>query len=94
MEDSFDLSTQGVSGYIKEDATMDKILSVLDEHLETSDAPLFSFTVTIQNHGPYENKYGTLAQNFSTDIPLTDSQSDLLTQYFYGMLDADTQIGR
>ncbi len=94
LEDSFDLSTQGVSGYIKEDATMDKILSVLDEHLETSDAPLFSFTVTIQNHGPYENKYGTLAQNFSTDIPLTDSQSDLLTQYFYGMLDADAQIGR
>lgn len=94
LEDSFDLATQGVGGYINEEATMDKILSVLDEHLASSESPLFSFTVTIQNHGPYEKKYGTLAQNFSTDVTLTETETDLLTQYFYGMTDADRELGR
>lgn len=94
LEDSFDLATQGIGGYVNEEATMDKILSVLDEHLASSEAPLFSFTVTIQNHGPYEKKYGTLAQNFSTDVALTETETDLLTQYFYGMTDADRELGR
>lgn len=93
LEDSFDLATQGIGGYVNEEATMDKILSVMDEHISSSDAPLFSFTVTIQNHGPYE-KYGTLAQNFSTDVELTETETDLLTQYFYGMTDADEELGR
>ncbi|WMI81519.1 LTA synthase family protein [Anaerotignum sp. MB30-C6] len=94
LEDSFDLSTQGVGGYINEKATMDKILETLDTHIESSDSPLFSFTVTIQNHGPYENRFGTQAQNFDTDIPLTDTEKDLLTQYFKGITDADQELGR
>lgn len=94
LEDSFDLATQGLGGYVNEEATMDKILSVFEEHKAASDAPLFSFTVTIQNHGPYEKKYGTLAQNFSTDVELTETETDLLTQYFYGMTDADRELGR
>lgn len=94
LEDSFDLATQGLGGYVNEEATMDMILETFEEHLSESDAPLFSFTVTIQNHGPYEKKYGTLAQNFSTDVELSETETDLLTQYFYGMTDADEQIGR
>ncbi len=94
LEDSFDLATQGLGGYVNEEATMDMILKTFEEHLDESDAPLFSFTVTIQNHGPYEGKYGNLAQNFSTDVELTETETDLLTQYFYGMTDADEQIGR
>ena len=94
LEDSFDLATQGLGGYVNEEATMDMILKTFEEHLAESDAPLFSFTVTIQNHGPYEGKYGNLAQNFSTDVELTETETDLLTQYFYGMTDADEQIGR
>ena len=66
----------------------------MDEHISSSEAPLFSFTVTIQNHGPYEKKYGPLEQNFSTDVELTETESDLLTQYFYGMTDADRELGR
>lgn len=94
LENAFDLSTQGKGGYVNEEATMDKIIETLSSHISESDAPLFSFTVTIQNHGPYEKKYGTLEQNFSTDIPLSETESDLLTQYFYGLADADAQIGR
>lgn len=94
LEDSFDLATQGYGGYINEEATMDKIIETLDTHIREKDTPLFSFTVTIQNHGPYEKKYGTLPANFSTDVPLDETQTDLLTQYFQGIIDADEQIGR
>ena len=94
LEDSFDLETQGYGGYINEVVTMDKIIDTLDTHIKEKDSPLFSFTVTIQNHGPYEKHYGTLPANFSTDIPLDENQTDLLTQYFTGVIDADKQIGR
>lgn len=94
LEDSFDLSTQGLAGYINETATMDKILENFDTHVHTSDAPLFSFTVTIQNHGPYDNRYGKLPPNFDTSISLSDNEKDLLTQYFKGILDADRELGR
>jgi len=94
LEDSFDLETQGYGGYINEVVTMDKIIETLDTHIQEKDNPLFSFTVTIQNHGPYEKHYGTLSANFSTDVPLNETQTDLLTQYFTGVIDADEQIGR
>lgn len=94
LEDSFDLETQGYGGYINEVVTMDKIIDTLDTHIQEKDSPLFSFTVTIQNHGPYEKHYGTLPANFSTDVPLDETQTDLLTQYFTGVIDADEQIGR
>lgn len=94
LEDSFDLKTQGIGGYINEKATADKILETFDTHINTTDAPLFSFTVTIQNHGPYENRYGTQAQNLTSDIPLSPTESELLTQYFKGVSDADIELGR
>lgn len=94
LEDSFDLQTQGYGGYVNETATIDKVISVLEEHIQTSDTPLFSFTVTIQNHAPYENKYHDVAQTFVTDIPLSDTESDMLTQYFSGVVDADRELGR
>ena len=94
LEDSFDLETQGYGGYINEVVTMDKIIDTLDTHIKEKDSPLFSFTVTIQNHGPYEKHYGTLPPNFSTDVSLDENQTDLLTQYFAGIIDADEQIGR
>ena len=94
LEDSFDLETQGYGGYINEVVTMDKIIDTLDTHIKEKDSPLFSFTVTIQNHGPYEKHYGTLPANFSTDVSLDENQTDLLTQYFTGIIDADEQIGR
>ncbi|WP_352399469.1 LTA synthase family protein [Anaerotignum sp.] len=94
LEDSFDLTTQGIGGYINETATMDMILSTLDNHLKTKVNPLFSFTVTIQNHGPYENRFGKQIKNFDTDVPLSDTERDLLTQYFKGMSDADNELAR
>lgn len=94
LEDSFDPETQSIGGYINEEATFDKLISVLEEHIASSENPLFSFTTTIQNHGPYEQKFGPLEQNFDTDIALTAEESDLLTQYFHGIADSDAQLKR
>lgn len=94
LEDSFDLAKQGVAGYINEEATMDKIIEVLDTQIQSSDDPTFLFTVTIQNHGPYDNKYQTIEQHFQTDVSLTKEENDLLNQYFHGMMDADRELQR
>lgn len=94
LETDFDLQTQGKGGYVNEVVTMDKIIETLDKHIKESDNPLFSFTVTIQNHGPYDGKYGAQKQNFKSDVPLTDVESDLLTQYFLGIADGDAELAR
>ncbi len=94
LETDFDLATQGKGGYINEVVTMDKIIETLDKHIKESDNPLFSFTVTIQNHGPYDGKYGKQEQNFKSDVPLSETETDLLSQYFLGVADGDAELAR
>lgn len=91
---SFDPPTQSKGGYISEEATMDMILYTLREHIEQSDKPLFSFTVTIQNHGPYQDKYQETEKNFDTDIYLTSKERNMLYNYFRGVKDVDIEIGK
>ncbi|MEY8319837.1 LTA synthase family protein [Lachnospiraceae bacterium 46-61] len=90
---SFDPHGQSKGGYITDEAAVETILNTLQEHIQQSDKPLFSFTVTIQNHGPYEDKYNAAKQNFDTDIVLTEQEKNLLYNYFHGMKDADKAIG-
>jgi hypothetical protein len=81
--------------YVSDRVTTDMIIEHYEEYLNDPQKDgYFNFTVTIQNHGPYEKHYGTLPANFSTDVPLDETQTDLLTQYFTGVIDADEQIGR
>lgn len=94
LEDSFDLAEQGKGGYVSDRAATDKIIYTFLQHARTSNEPLFSFTVTIQNHGPYDGKYGEVPENFSTELPLSEEETDLLRQYFQGVSDADEQLGR
>ncbi len=94
LEDSFDLEKQGYGAYISDEAAVDKIFQTFRQHIRKTNAPLFSFTVTIQNHGPYEKKYGSQPPNFSTDTALTPEETDLLRQYFHGVSKADEQLGR
>ena len=90
---SFDPHGQSKGGYITDEAAVETILNTLKEHIQQNNKPLFSFTVTIQNHGPYENKYNAAEQNFDTDVVLTEQEQNLLYNYFYGMKDADKAIG-
>ena len=91
--DDFDPVTQNKGGYIAEDACMDKVINEIDESLK-QDHPLFMFCVTIQNHGPYDEKYNEKYDNFATDVYLTENESILLNSYFEGIKDADRELKR
>lgn len=92
--DEFDPQTQNKGGYINEKVTIDTIIESFENYSKKSENPLFSFTVTIQNHGPYQDKYLDVSKNFNTDIPLTTAESTMLSNYFYGMIDVDQELGR
>ena len=92
LENDFDPETQNKGGYISDEVTAASIIENYEKHVESSDDPLFEFCVTIQNHGPYEEKYGDLETNFSTDVYLTDEEKAIYSGYFEGIDDADAQI--
>lgn len=82
--------------YVREDATFDKLLSMIDVHFaENPGSPLFGFCLTIQNHAPYAGRFveeGTV--NFATEAELTDAQRDELANYFAGVGMADAELAR
>lgn len=92
LEEDFDPSTQNKGGYISDEVTTQSIIDNFENHVKNNDDPLFEFCVTIQNHGPYEEKYENLKTNFSTDIQLTDDEKAIYSGYFQGIDDADAQI--
>jgi phosphoglycerol transferase MdoB-like AlkP superfamily enzyme len=60
---------------------------------EYPDAPFFEFAITIQNHGPYWNKY-LVEKNFKTTADLNENQINALSNYFEGLADADRELAR
>lgn len=90
----FDYHAKG-SAYLSEVATINKVIEVFEEHLaDNPDTPLFEFCVTIQNHGGYANKYFEEGINFNTDLDLTDTEANLLANFFDGQIDADRELAR
>ena len=81
-------------GYIADKYAIDSIMENFQSHIQTSDNPLFEFCVTIENHGPYDEKYNEVEKMFDCDVELTDSQETLLNSYFMGIKDNDYEIGR
>lgn len=94
LNKDFNLKTQSIANYISEEATFDKIIEKTDEHMKKNNNPIFVFCVTIQNHGPYESKYGIYQMNFDCDVSLNNYEHDLLGNYFKGIADADIQLQR
>ena len=92
LEEDFEPSTQNKGGYISDEATTQSIIDNFENHVKNNDDPIFEFCVTIQNHGPYEEKYENLKTNFSTYIQLTDDEKAIYSGYFQGIYDADAQI--
>jgi len=80
--------------YITEVATFDKVIGDFESFkAENPNKPYFSFTITIQNHGPYPSKYLS-ETNFETSIALSDDDINGLSNYFEGVYDADIQLAR
>lgn len=80
-----------IGAYMSDRYTTDLIIDAI----ETTDAPLFNFTVTMQNHGPYGNHRFTSDQ-FDIDIKtkLTDSTRYFLSNYVQGLYMADVELER
>lgn len=78
--------------YVSEEATMDKIIDIFKTHLnEHPNVPLFNFNVTIQNHGPYTDKY-MAETNFNTTLDLSEAEMNPVSNYFHGLKDNDTEL--
>ncbi len=65
-----------------------------ENHISQSDSPFFEFCVTIENHGPYDEKYNTVEKMFDSKVPLTEKEETLLNSYFMGIRDADIELKR
>lgn len=95
FEDSFPREAyEGV--YISETATFDQLLAMIEERATRPDpTPFFGFCLTIQNHAAYVDRFlpaGTVT--FATDLALTDEETNILSNYFAGIADADAQLAR
>jgi phosphoglycerol transferase MdoB-like AlkP superfamily enzyme len=80
-----------IGAYMSDRYTTDLIIDAI----ETTETPLFNFTVTMQNHGPYGN-HRFSSDQFDIDIKtkLTDSTRYFLANYVQGLYMADIQLER
>ncbi|MDR1042964.1 MAG: LTA synthase family protein, partial [Clostridiales Family XIII bacterium] len=54
--------------YISDEADYDKLISLYEKYRQESDAPIFLWTITMQNHSSYSGDYA----NFTPDVHITD----------------------
>ena len=86
--------------YIAEDVTIERIISMFESHVnENPGKPYFQYCVTIQNHGPYKDKYladkdFNINSNFNTDLDLNTDDANAISNYFDGLTDADRELKR
>ena len=82
---------------VSDDAVVNKIIQQYKNHLNTNkQTPFLNFTVTIQNHMPYDNnKYGwQQIEQIKTKVPISDTAYEILSCYVTGLKDADRSLGK
>ena len=66
--------------------------NIIKEKILSTEKPLFTFLVTIQNHGPYnDNRYGD--QSLEINIPLNPNEKQILNTYGLGIKYSDEALG-
>jgi hypothetical protein len=98
----FDEEKDMAGNYISDAAMTDKLLETYEEYTGGGGGhdgkPLFCFTVSIQNHGPYDAgwMYGEIPKNYAAapGIELSEKSDYALTNYIRGLSDADRSLGR
>jgi len=79
------------SMYVNETATFNAIIEQFENHRKEKDTPFYNFSVTIQNHGPYLNRY-MAEKNFDSTIDFTDTEANTLSNYIEGVVDNDREL--
>lgn len=95
-KDNLPQDSKEVNYYIADEVTADLIIDDYKNHLEnTPEKGYFSFTVTIQNHGPYgdtslfsENEY------IPKDFGFSNEEYYIINNYLEGVKDADNFLMR
>lgn len=67
-----------------DDILFDHLLDQVNGRTE-ADAPLFSFSVTIQNHGPYNDEVTAEPDYLGAEPDWTPTTYNILSNYFYGI---------
>ena len=71
------------------------LLERFEAHRNSSDAPWFAFTVTIQNHQAYPwSKYDPRPPEVQISIPISDSATETLSVYAEGIRDSSILLDR
>lgn len=93
-KDDLPPGTKEVNYYIADDVTSDLIIDGYENHLKTNpDEGYFSFTVTIQNHGPYGNdSLFADTEYISKDLGLSDEEYYIINNYLEGIKDGNALL--
>jgi len=73
-----------VRNYVSDDSCVDRII----QEFEKSEEPCFLFNVTMQNHSPYTSEH----ENFTPDIEVKGSDSEVLSNYLSLMKLSDASL--
>ena len=76
-----------------DDILFDHLLAQVGGRTE-DDAPLFSFSVTIQNHGPYNYEVTSVPNYLGAEPDWTPTTYNILSNYFYGINETIGQLVR
>lgn len=82
FEDFINIDTEGVNPqlirkYATDESTYDILLKDYEKYRETTEAPYYGYTMTIQNHSPYDMDY----DNYEERIKLKDIDAPDMDQY-------------
>ncbi len=95
FDESFEYSASDlVNYYVSDKITADKITDEFGDHIRSgANNGYFSFTVTIQNHGPYSSNEPEL-KRLKRTAAMSDDEYNRLCNYANGLYDADALLGR
>lgn len=94
FEEDFAKDTERIREYISDQAMFEKIQEMFEAHQELSDAPFFTFAITMQNHGTYTD----YLLNEATQVEFTaegynETTVGCMKDYFAGLRASDEALG-
>ncbi len=91
--EDYDRPLDKVNNYVSDVETTNAIIESYERHLSTyPDKGYFNFTVTIQNHGPYDPNYTESYRRLIRPDGLDDEKYNIVSNYFNGVYDAVEQL--
>ncbi len=77
---------------IRDDLFIPDLYDMLMEHLDSSDDPYFSFSVTYQNHGPYDADTYWYDSQPVVNAGYTEAEYNILRNYFAGVANTGKNV--